>query len=96
MIMCRYLSFTDTAEHFYTTQPTVSKRIAALERALGVKLFNRGYRSVTLTEAGKILYQYYLRKNGMLNEALKRRGRCKKSEQIDFDRIAGRALHKRS
>lgn len=72
MIMCRYLSFTDTAEHFYTTQPTVSKRIAALERALGVKLFNRGYRSVTLTEAGKILYQYYLRKNGMLNEALKK------------------------
>src|ERR1700712_1151565 len=36
-----------------TTQPTVSRRLQALERALGVKLLSRSTHSMTLTEDGQ-------------------------------------------
>ncbi|MEZ5477605.1 MAG: LysR substrate-binding domain-containing protein [Thiolinea sp.] len=39
----------------YLTQPAVSKRITALESELGVRLFNRINRRVSLTEAGRAL-----------------------------------------
>ena len=34
------------------TQPTLGRQVAALEQALGVTLFERGGRSLALTEAG--------------------------------------------
>lgn len=40
---------------------TVSRRIARLERRLGASLLNRSRREVTLTEAGKLYYQFCLR-----------------------------------
>jgi DNA-binding transcriptional LysR family regulator len=45
-------SFSLAAERLYLTQPAVSKRIAALERKLGVRLFDRIGRKVGLTEGG--------------------------------------------
>ncbi|MGR0279672.1 LysR family transcriptional regulator [Marinomonas dokdonensis] len=45
-------SFSDAANKLFITQPAASKRIAALESALGVKLFDRIGRQVQLTEAG--------------------------------------------
>ncbi|AEF54932.1 LysR family transcriptional regulator [Marinomonas posidonica] len=45
-------SFSDAATRLFVTQPAVSKRIAALESNLGVKLFDRIGRQVQLTEAG--------------------------------------------
>ena len=46
------LSFTKSANDFFMTQPTVSNQIRALEKDLGVKLFNRDSRSVSLTVEG--------------------------------------------
>jgi DNA-binding transcriptional LysR family regulator len=43
------------AEKLGTTQPAVSQRIAALESALGVKLFDRAARGVRLTAKGQEL-----------------------------------------
>ncbi|KZN12182.1 LysR family transcriptional regulator [Marinomonas sp. TW1] len=45
-------SFSDAATRLFVTQPAISKRIAALESNLGVKLFDRIGRQVQLTEAG--------------------------------------------
>ncbi len=48
-------SFSKASERLFITQPAVSKRVAALETELGVALFNRIARTVSLTEAGKQL-----------------------------------------
>lgn len=48
-------SFSQAAERLYLTQPAVSKRIAALEGELGVRLFDRIGRRIDLTEAGRAL-----------------------------------------
>ena len=42
-------SFTKAAKQLNITQPTLSRQLAALEEKLGVKLFNRGGHSITLT-----------------------------------------------
>lgn len=52
----KHHNFTRAAEELYTTQPTVSKQIAQLEKELGVHLFNRGKHEVTPTYAGQQLY----------------------------------------
>ncbi|TVS08620.1 MAG: LysR family transcriptional regulator [Gammaproteobacteria bacterium] len=48
-------SFSIAAVALHLTQSAVSRRIAALERELGTRLFDRVGRSVTLTEAGATL-----------------------------------------
>jgi len=45
-------SFSAVAGETGTTQSAVSKQVAALERALGVKLFSRTTRAISLTPAG--------------------------------------------
>ncbi len=49
------LSFSKTAEIFFTTQPTVSRQIQMLEEEWGILLFKRNRREVHLTEEGKIM-----------------------------------------
>jgi LysR family transcriptional regulator, glycine cleavage system transcriptional activator len=53
----RTLSFTKAAEELFVTQSAVSRQIKALEDNLGLKLFERRPRSLTLTEAGQALYR---------------------------------------
>lgn len=48
-------SFSAAAEQLHITQPAVSKRIAALEDQLSVRLFDRIGRQIRLTEAGRVL-----------------------------------------
>ncbi len=47
------LNFTEVAEQFYVTQPTLSRQIMNLEADLGVRLFVRKNNVVSLTMAGK-------------------------------------------
>jgi DNA-binding transcriptional LysR family regulator len=51
-------SFRGAAERLNTTQPAVSQRIAALEAELGVRLLDRGARSVVTTAQGRRLLDY--------------------------------------
>ncbi len=50
-------SYTKAAEALFMTQPAVSLQIQALERSLGVKLFERVNQQLLVTEAGQALYQ---------------------------------------
>lgn len=58
-------SFSQAAEELYISQSSLSKQIIALEKELGVKLFDRSKRKIALTDAGKILHKHALnlRKN---------------------------------
>lgn len=51
----RHLSFTRAAASLFITQSAVSKQIAMLEAALGLRLFERHTRSLRLTAAGERL-----------------------------------------
>ncbi|WP_263144261.1 LysR family transcriptional regulator [Pseudomonas sp. RIT-PI-AD] len=48
-------SFSTAGERLHLTQPAVSKRIAALEQQLNMRLFDRLGREVSLTESGRAL-----------------------------------------
>ncbi len=48
-------SFSLAGERLHLTQPAVSKRLASLESQLGVRLFDRLGREISLTEAGRAL-----------------------------------------
>ncbi|MGJ7544697.1 LysR substrate-binding domain-containing protein [Variovorax sp. LT1R16] len=50
-------SFSKAAREFNTTQPTVTKQVAATEARLKVRLLNRNTRGVSLTEPGALYYE---------------------------------------
>ena len=52
----RHLSFTKAGEELFLTQSAVSRQIKELEDQLGVALFQRRHRALSLTEAG---HQFY-------------------------------------
>lgn len=52
----RHLSFTKAAAERFITQSAMSRQIQALEQDLGVALFRRRHRSLTLTEPGARLF----------------------------------------
>ncbi|MBA1334496.1 MAG: Transcriptional regulator, LysR family [Firmicutes bacterium] len=54
----KHNSYTHAAEELFLTQPALSSHIQALEDELGTVLLNRSGKNVTLTEAGKVLYNY--------------------------------------
>ena len=50
-------SFNEAARHLNMSQPPLSYQIKMLEEELQVPLFLRGKKRITLTEAGKTLYE---------------------------------------
>ncbi|MBB1069940.1 LysR family transcriptional regulator [Limosilactobacillus sp. RRLNB_1_1] len=48
-------NITKAAQELLVSQPTLSKQLADLESELGVKLFIRGHRQITLTDEGEYL-----------------------------------------
>ena len=55
--VAKWKSFTQAADALDVPLPTVSRRVAALEKSLGIKLLNRNNRKVELTEAGRGFYE---------------------------------------
>lgn len=56
ILVAQKLSFSKAAESLYLTPNAVKKRIESLERQIGVTLFIRSNKGVTLTKAGVSLY----------------------------------------
>lgn len=63
-------SFSVAAEDLYISQSSLSKQIIALEKELGLQLFDRSKRKIALTEAGGVFYKHALNFNE-INKALK-------------------------
>ncbi|NQZ51223.1 MAG: LysR family transcriptional regulator [Moritella sp.] len=61
-------SFSSAADKLGMTKSAVSKRISVLEDNIGVRLFNRTTRSITLTEAGERFSDYARNAVVMANE----------------------------
>lgn len=55
LTVVREESITRAAEALHITQPTLSRQLAQMEEELGVKLFVRGKRKITLTNHGLLL-----------------------------------------
>ena len=55
MAVAKHQSFSEAARELYTVQPAISRQISSLETELGVVLFNRTSREVTITPAGEQL-----------------------------------------
>jgi DNA-binding transcriptional LysR family regulator len=53
----RRMSITQAADDLCLTQSAISKQVRALEEAMGVRLFHRGYRSVSFTDDGQRLFR---------------------------------------
>ncbi len=62
-------SFSAAADKHYISQSSLSKIINALEKEVGVSLFDRSKRYVSLTEAGKVFLEH-ARKIDMANRAM--------------------------
>jgi len=58
LAVSRERSFTKAAESLYMSQPAITNAINTLEGELGIKLFIRTKRLVTLTGEGQIFYNY--------------------------------------
>ncbi len=57
-VVARCLSFSRAAVELGMSQPAVSQAVARLERAFGLRLFERTSREVQLSDAGKLLLPY--------------------------------------
>src|SRR5688572_15320774 len=62
-------SFTAAARLLGMPKTTVSRRIAALERAVGVRLLQRTTRSLSLTDAGRLYYEQSSRALRLIDQA---------------------------
>ena len=58
LVAAQTLSFKQAAEELFVTQAAISQHIKTLETHLGVGLFIRGTRRVSLTEEGKRFIPY--------------------------------------
>lgn len=52
--VAEHLSFSRAAQHLHLAQQSLSQQIGALERGLGVRLFDRDTRGTRLTDAGHV------------------------------------------
>jgi DNA-binding transcriptional LysR family regulator len=68
LAVARTGGFTPAAREMNVTQPTVSSGIGELERTLNAQLFNRDSRHVELTGEGRLLMNYALQIEDLLEE----------------------------
>jgi len=75
-----HLSFADAAHALHVTPAAVSMQVRALEQYLGVPLFRRSGRSITLTAEGELLLPGVRRGLGALQQSMR---------QLRQDRLSG-------
>lgn len=56
--VARVMSFTKAAETLHMTQPAVTFQVKQLEDFFNTRLFDRTHNKITLTDAGKVVYDY--------------------------------------
>ena len=66
--VARHRSFTKAAESLFMTQPAVTFQIKQLEEQFNTRLFERGQGQVSLTESGRVMFDYAERILGLSAE----------------------------
>jgi len=66
--VAKHLSFTKAAETLFMTQPAVTFQIKQLEEHFNARLFERGHGQISLTEAGRVVFDYAERILGLSTE----------------------------
>src|SRR5690554_6105675 len=56
--VARLLSFTKAAETLHMTQPAVTFQVRQLEEFFNTRLFDRTHNRISLTDAGRRVYEY--------------------------------------
>ena len=82
--VARLENYHQAAEELYISQPSLSRSMAALESELGVALFEKKGRGVTLTKAGKLFWNM---RTGSRQTVMWRSARCR-----SFLRMAERLI----
>lgn len=59
LTVAKHLSFTKAAKELYVSQPAISRQILSMEEELGHTLFERNNKSVKLTEAGEMFFNFF-------------------------------------
>src|SRR4029077_10421079 len=67
--VAQHLSFRKAAEHLFLTQPAVRLQIKALEDDLGVRVFERAPKGVSLTSQGALSLGYAKKTAALVAEA---------------------------
>jgi len=80
------LHFTKVAERRHLSQSAISQQIRKLELDVGVKLFERGYKQITLTPAGAV-FRAEIRKFVEIADKAKRRAQLAEAGLIGYVRI---------
>lgn len=66
--VARLLSFTKAAEELHMTQPAVTFQVRQLEEQFNTRLFDRTHNRISLTDAGKRVFEYAERIFQLYNE----------------------------
>lgn len=94
--VARHGGFSRAAEEMGLTQPTLSTHIRNLEERLGLPLFDRGSRSVSLTPTGVLLAEYTRKILALCEESLQAvqtfTGRIAGSIKVDASTVPGEYL----
>ncbi|TBV08049.1 choline sulfate utilization transcriptional regulator [Stutzerimonas kirkiae] len=69
-VAARHGSFTLAASELGISQPAISQQVQRLEKQLGVRLFDRIHRGLTLTEDGRLLLGHVQSAMALLDEGL--------------------------
>jgi DNA-binding transcriptional LysR family regulator len=89
MAVAQYGSFTAAASSLFMVQSTLSRQVSALERELGVALFQRGTRATVPTAAGAA----FLVEAEVAVAALDRAERAVRNAVIDLTASAAQVEH---
>lgn len=54
LVICKHKSISKAAQSLYVSQPTLTNRMKQLENYLDIKLFERSWKGIELTEAGSL------------------------------------------
>jgi DNA-binding transcriptional LysR family regulator len=71
-LVAKHRSFTKAAEAVGLTQSAITRQIQGIERSIGIGLFERTTRNVSLTKAGEFLFQESARLLGDVDQSLQR------------------------
>lgn len=80
LVLAEKRSYAATADALFISSSALSRHISALENQLGVELFQRNSRNVTMTRHGKMLQTYAQKLVQTENEYLKRLSETKRAE----------------